>query len=328
MNINVKKNLLIVHFFLDFPEKYDILAHMNDMTPTQKNTQHEGELLHYIAEAIQIIGSVRKLATIAGVSERSVYAWKNGERFPSRANINKISEYLEGLANKNYHIETPNPLRGLRECLGKPYQRDQGIHGQTVCMEPPTDSPYGLQEPSEQLSHYGQTRSTNSYKLPNGPAHLAKNQGHDNADFVFNNNADFVFIEKAEAKPSAGGGSLETSAQCESTYAFRLDWILQKTHSSNDLRIMEVAGRSMENTLHNGDLILVDEHDKRLVEDRIYVLRVHDEIYIKRFSKTPGFYHFRGDNRELDYQDITINLHNEDLDWAIIGRAIWAGKEL
>ncbi|MFI3270916.1 MAG: LexA family transcriptional regulator [Pseudomonadota bacterium] len=293
---------------------------MNDITSTQKNTQHEGELLHYIAEAIQIIGSVRKLATIAEVSERSVYAWKNGERFPSRANINKISEYLEGLADKNYHIETPNPLRGLRECLGKPYQRDQGIRGQSVCIEPLMDSPCTLQERDDQPSLYEQARAISSYQLPKGKVHLAKEQA--------NCNADFVFIEKAEAKPSAGGGSLETSAQCESTYAFRLDWILQKTHSSNDLRMMEVAGRSMENTLHNGDLILVDERDKRLVEDRIYVLRVHDEIYIKRFSKTPGFYHFRGDNRELDYQDITINLHNEDLDWTIIGRAIWAGKEL
>ena len=83
----------------------------------------------------------------------------------------------------------------------------------------------------------------------------------------------------------------------------------------------------METTLHNGDLVLVNEQDKNLIEDRIYVIRVQDEIYVKRFSRSPGQYMFLGDNRELDYQDIFINLRENDLNWEVIGRVIWAGKE-
>lgn len=297
---------------------------MNDKKHIQKTNQQEDELPQYIAEAIQVIGSVRKLASIAGVSERSVYAWKNGERFPSRNNINKISEYLENLTNKNYHIETPSPLRSLRECLAKPFQ--SGSHESSSSMAKRTQHDFLSQSQVYIANIEDQKSQTRGKTTPwLGQGHdFQRRSNIENSNFV----EEFVFIEKAEAKPSAGGGSLETSTKCENTYAFRLDWILQKTHSSKGLRIMEVAGRSMENTLHNGDLVLVDEQDKRLVEDRIYVLRVHDEIYIKRFSKTPGYYHFRGDNRELAYQDITINLHTEDLDWCIIGRTIWAGKEL
>lgn len=231
------------------------------------------ELQQFIADAIVLLGGVRALAAIAGVSERTVYAWKNGERFPSRTNLNRLSEHLERNSDGSYVASVPQPhWRGLRERLPKPYGSD-----------------------------------------PEDAARLTE---------------EFVFVDKAEARPSAGGGSLQTSDRPEERYAFRLDWVLQKTHSSEGLRIMEVMGRSMEQTLHNGDLVLVNERDKHLVEDRVYVVRFNDEIYVKRFARTPGRYHFRGDNRELSYQDITIDPQDEALNWEVIGRVIWAGKEL
>lgn len=241
--------------------------------------QHEAtvtdgeELQKFIAEAITLVGGVRALAAIAGVSERTVYAWKNGERFPSRTNLNRLSEHLEHISAKGYSPSAPQPhWRGLRERMPRAY----GSGG----------------DDNERLAE------------------------------------EFVFIDKAEARPSAGGGSLETSDRAEARFAFRLDWVLQKTHSSEGLRVMEVTGRSMENTLHNGDLVLVNERDRNLVEDRVYVVRVHEEIYVKRFARTPGRYHFRGDNRELSYQDIEIDPRDEGIDWEVVGRVLWAGKEL
>lgn len=245
--------------------------HMNQHEATVTDGD---ELQQFIAEAIALVGGVRALASIAGVSERTVYAWKNGERFPSRTNLNRLSEHLEHLSRQGYSPSAPQPhWRALRERMPGSYAPQQ-----------PADTDRLTEE--------------------------------------------FVFVDKAEARPSAGGGSLETSARAETRYAFRLDWVLQKTPTSEGLRMMEVAGRSMENTLHNGDLVLVNERDVHLVEDRVYVVRVHDEIYVKRFARTPGCYHFRGDNRELAYQDISIDPRDENLDWEVIGRVLWAGKEL
>lgn len=228
----------------------------------------------FIAEAIGLVGGIAELARIAGVSERTVYAWKNGERHPSRTNLNRVTEYLESMVDGGWG-QTPSPSRHAL------YERTQDGYG----------SP--------------------------------ESGGAGAADFLDS----FVFVEKALARPSAGGGSLETGGEHDGVYAFRLDWLMRKTTDTSRLRIMEVMGRSMENTLHNGDMCLVNERDKELVEDRIYVIRVHDEIYVKRFSRAPGRYLFRGDNRELAYQDIEVDVTDESLNWEVIGRVIWAGKD-
>ncbi len=226
----------------------------------------------HINEAIRLVGGIAALARIAGVSERAVYAWKKGERHPSRTNLSRITEHFESLAQGAWDGHEP------------------GIFGRTLSASP---------EPGGAVSS-------------------------DRADLL----DAFVFVEKAHARPSAGGGSLETGGEPDGVLAFRLDWITRKTTDASQLRVMEVMGRSMENTLHNGDQCLVNERDRELVEDRIYVIRVHDEIYVKRFSRAPGRYLFRGDNRELAYQDIEVDVADESLNWEVVGRVIWAGKEL
>ncbi|UZP67343.1 transcriptional regulator [Desulfovibrio mangrovi] len=237
----------------------------------------------FIAEAIGLVGGIAELARIAGVSERTVYAWKNGERHPSRTNLNRVTEHLESIVEGGW---------------------TQGGSGPGLPMQERTLAPYG--------SSGG--RAVLGDKAAGAQA---------KADLL----ESFVFVEKAQARPSAGGGSLETGGEGEGVYAFRLDWLTRKTADTSRLRIMEVMGRSMENTLHNGDMCLVNERDKELVEDRIYVIRVHDEIYVKRFSRAPGRYLFRGDNRELSYQDIEVDVSDESLNWEVIGRVIWAGKD-
>lgn len=238
---------------------------------TTNTAQAEQELQRFIADAISLVGGVAELASIAQVSERTVYAWKNGERHPSRSKLNALTAHLESLAEDNWHTEIPRPKwKGVQQRLREPWQ---GNEEQQMLAE------------------------------------------------------DFVFVSKAQAKPSAGGGSLETSDTQEGSYAFRLNWLLKRTPDTSRLRMMEVMGRSMEQTLHNGDLVLVNERDRELVEDRIYVLRVQDEIYVKRFSRAPGRYLFLGDNRELDFQDIIIDTSDEAANWEVIGRVIWAGKE-
>lgn len=245
----------------------------------KRTASHDWRIQEFITEAIGLVGGIAELARIAGVSERTVYAWKNGERHPSRTNLSRVTEHLESIAGEGWVGQSvPASSAGLRE---------RSLEGYSVSSAGPRG---GSAESADLLDA-------------------------------------FVFVKKAQARPSAGGGSLETGAGNEGVYAFRLDWVMQKTTDASRLRIMEVMGRSMENTLHNGDMCLVNERDKELVEDRIYVVRVHDEIYVKRFSRSPGRYLFRGDNRELAYQDIEVDVTDESLNWEVIGRVIWAGKD-
>ncbi|WP_027361816.1 S24 family peptidase [Halodesulfovibrio aestuarii] len=253
-------------------------------------SEEEWQLQEFIAESIKLVGGVPKLAEIAGVSPRTVYAWKKGERYPNRQNLKKLTRYLEKVAEQTesstelyFPLSVGAERRGASEHVGRS-DVAQVDDAATTFLAP-----------------------------PRGPD-----------DFQ----DEFLFVDKAEARPSAGGGSLATSDYSDGRYAFRLDWILHKTQDVNSLKIMEVMGRSMESTLHNGDLCLVNQSDKDLVEDRVYVVRLDDEIYVKRFSRIPGKYLFRGDNRELAYQDIEIDPRDESRSWEVIGRVIWAGKDL
>ena len=252
--------------------------------------ESEWQIQEFIAEAIKLVGGVATLAEIAGVSSRTVYAWKKGERYPSRNNLHKVTRHLEEIAeltesSTEFYMPSSTPERR---------------HGEHASLEEGAHWEYGS----------------------NASTFTAPPKGEDG------HQDEFLFVDKAEARPSAGGGSLATSASSDGQYAFRLDWVLHKTRDVNSLKIMEVMGRSMESTLHNGDLCLVNQADKDLVEDRVYVVRLDDEIYVKRFSRVPGKYLFRGDNKEFAYQDIEIDPRDESRSWEVIGRVIWAGKEL
>ena len=141
---------------------------------------------------------------------------------------------------------------------------------------------------------------------------------------------DYAFIRKARARPTAGGGSLETTGETEGGLAFRRDWLRSRTPAGPErLRVMEVSGDSMAPTINHGDVVLVDESDnaRELGEDRVYVVRKGDEIYVKRYHKTPDALLFMGDNRARDYQDVRV-VPGETEQFAGIGRVLWAGKEL
>jgi phage repressor protein C with HTH and peptisase S24 domain len=141
---------------------------------------------------------------------------------------------------------------------------------------------------------------------------------------------EYAFIRKAQARPAAGGGSLETSGETEGGLAFRLEWLRTRTPASPDrLRVMEISGDSMAPTINHGDVVLVDESDnaRELGEDRVYVVRKGEGIYVKRFRRAPDALIFMGDNRARDYQDVRVVPGDED-GFAVIGRVLWAGKEL
>ncbi len=269
----------------------------------------------FIGEAIGLVGGIAELARIAGVSERTVYAWKNGERHPSRTNLNRLTDYLEGMTDAAWVRQgRPGvPLAGLRERAA-----GESGEGTTWHLVPhtPATSPGNAAFVGRNAGRSHDVQGAGSVR------HSERSPVADHSMLD-----EFVFVEKARARPSAGGGSLETGGERENVYAFRLDWVLRKTTDASHLKLMEVMGRSMENTLHNGDMCLVNERDRELVEDRVYVVRVHDEIYVKRFSRAPGRYLFRGDNRELAYQDIEVAVEEEFPNWEVIGRVIWAGKE-
>ncbi len=135
---------------------------------------------------------------------------------------------------------------------------------------------------------------------------------------------EFEYVPMVRARPSGGGGSLETDSDIEGYYAFRKEWLLRKG-SPGFLRLMRVTGESMHPTLHDEDIVLVDESQKDILEGKIYVIRIDDDIVVKRVGKKPGTLVLISDNRDL-YPPMDLDMV-EDTNTAVIGRVIWLARE-
>lgn len=141
---------------------------------------------------------------------------------------------------------------------------------------------------------------------------------------------DYAFVRQVEAMASAGSGSLVNGGGEYDMLAFKKTWLASKTTSSvEQLSVMTVWGDSMLPTLADKDAILVDEGaaGQELLDGRVYVLRVGDEVFVKRFRKAVGKVFFISDNRDFNYQN--IELEGGEIDQCgIIGRVLWAGREI
>ncbi len=139
---------------------------------------------------------------------------------------------------------------------------------------------------------------------------------------------DYLLIPYLNIGASTGPGARTNEpGPAEAALAFQSRWI-RKLCSGDPaaLSVTRVEGDSMLPTLGNGDPILVDTQDSaERLRDGIYALRVDDTLIVKRLSRSPvsGGISIKSDNPaypswdECMLQDINI-----------IGRVIWAGREL
>jgi phage repressor protein C with HTH and peptisase S24 domain len=138
-------------------------------------------------------------------------------------------------------------------------------------------------------------------------------------------NEEFRYVPLVRARPSGGGGSLETDGAVEGYYAFRRDWLRRKG-KPDTMRLMRVTGDSMIPTLHDEDVVLVDESQRDILEGKIFVIRIDDDIVVKRVGKKPGQLVLISDNRDL-YPALEVAA-NEQSNVEVVGRVIWMAREV
>jgi SOS-response transcriptional repressor LexA len=138
---------------------------------------------------------------------------------------------------------------------------------------------------------------------------------------------DFALVPKVGAVARMGPEGLETSGDVEGFYAFRRDFLTRlSTAGPESLKLMGVAGDSMEPTLRDGDVVLVDESVTEPVYGRIHVVGIDDGIVLKRLDKRPGGLVLLSDNRDL-YPPIEIDESDAE-HVRLIGRVVWMAREL
>ena len=137
--------------------------------------------------------------------------------------------------------------------------------------------------------------------------------------------ADLIHVPLAEARLSAGTGSLEVSERSDDSYAFRGDFLRRKGNPRR-MVLMRVSGDSMVPEIFDNDLVLLDRGQTEISPGRLYAVGFEDAIYIKRIDKVPGKIILHSVNPA--YPPVSLDLRGDLADeFRVIGRVLWSGRD-
>ena len=138
---------------------------------------------------------------------------------------------------------------------------------------------------------------------------------------------EFVFVPRYDIQAAAGHGQLVGDEQPMFAMAFRRYWIENYvTRDIKKLSVISVKGDSMEGVLNDGDTILIN-HGQTTPRDGLYVLRLNENLLVKRLQLIPGGIVNVISANEA-YPTFEIDLKNPTDDVAIIGRVEWFGRSI
>jgi phage repressor protein C with HTH and peptisase S24 domain len=142
---------------------------------------------------------------------------------------------------------------------------------------------------------------------------------------IFGNHIQLPFYEVAA---SAGNGTLVESEELVQNISFRAEWLRKDLGvNPNDVFIMLTKGDSMDPTIKEDALIMVDKNTQKHING-IYVLRFNGELLVKRLQFTmSNTIKVISDNKAYDTEEINPEqLTGTDLE--IIGRVVWSGQRM
>jgi phage repressor protein C with HTH and peptisase S24 domain len=141
---------------------------------------------------------------------------------------------------------------------------------------------------------------------------------------------DYALIKQHSAKGSAGSGYFNDHVEVKGSLVFKRDWLRRMSLREESLSVIYVQGRSMEPTLADGDVLLLDESQTEPLNGRIYAItRPDGELIIKRLIKTvTNGWVIRSDNEDKREYPDEIATDTEIGHLLIVGRVVWHGGAL
>lgn len=138
---------------------------------------------------------------------------------------------------------------------------------------------------------------------------------------------DFVMVPRYDIHGSAGHGAVIHSEQIVDYLAFRAEWVRNALGvSQKDLALISVKGDSMEPTLSNEDLILIDIRMGRIEDNAIYVLQYNGDLLVKRIQrKLDGSVIVKSDNQRYEPEMLGPEVADRLI---VVGRVVWSGRRM
>lgn len=135
---------------------------------------------------------------------------------------------------------------------------------------------------------------------------------------------EFTFVPQVALEGGMGSGAEGIEEEATTQYAFRRTWLQSKGKLENFV-LFAVRGDSMDPTITDGDLVLIDRSKKQVVAGTMYALRTKNAVMVKRLQPT-GATRIKVMSDNKLYDSYEIDLETGDIE--IIGQVIWIGREL
>lgn len=134
----------------------------------------------------------------------------------------------------------------------------------------------------------------------------------------------YIPIPRYNVEASAGGGSLVPSEQIVDYLAFSAEYLQREIKRSSDqLLLITARGDSMEPTIRDGELLLVDRTPQPVASGAVHVINVEGTLLVKRIEACiDGSFLIHSDNTRYKTQSVA---KSERDDLKIIGQVIWQG---
>lgn len=160
---------------------------------------------------------------------------------------------------------------------------------------------------------------------PDGPSEL------DAVDTTLIDGRKFATVARHEAQAAAGGGYVNLDLPPIDHLAFSKTWLLQNGIQPSACVLINARGQSMEPSIYDGDLVMIDRRKRDIRSGRIYVYNhPGDGTRIKRLELVPNAaIIIRSDNpnqKEFAPEYITAESMN-DISQNIVGEVIWSGHK-
>jgi phage repressor protein C with HTH and peptisase S24 domain len=137
---------------------------------------------------------------------------------------------------------------------------------------------------------------------------------------------EIAFIPRLDVQASAGMGSLVVSEDTVDILAFNRNWLRERSINAVAARVLDVKGDSMEPTIRDGDILVVDTSITQVRDNAIYVIIYAGNVLVKRVHlKRDGSLTLISDNERYPREDVPIA---EVPDLHIAGRVMWFGRSI
>lgn len=139
--------------------------------------------------------------------------------------------------------------------------------------------------------------------------------------------SDFVQVREYGAHFTAGPKAISRPVEVIGEFAFRSSWLRQLTSSPGECYLVRVKGDSMEPTIPDGAVVLIDQQqrDPKLGRKGIFALRIEDEVLVKRLELVDDTLLVESDNPE--YSTRLVPKPKPPL-VDILGKVIWQSSIL